>query len=74
MELLELVGGEVVVDAEDLGADEGGEVADFEDGEEVFEGVFLGLVEFEMDFDVADLAEPVVAGGVLFFHCCGVGG
>ena len=72
--MLELVGCEVVVDAEDAGSDEVGEIADFEDGEEVVEGVFLGFVEFEVDFDDSDLAVVVVAGCVLFFHCCGVEG
>ena len=53
---------------EDLGADEVGDVGDFEDSEEVVEGVFLGHADVDAERDIAAVAKVVVAGDVGSFH------
>ncbi len=52
----------------DLGADEVGDVGDFEDREEVVEGVFLGQADVDAERDIAAVAKVVVAGDVGSFH------
>ena len=66
-----LVGSESAEGAEELRTEISGHVGDALNGEEVVEGLALGLVEEDFELNVAAMAVVVVAGDVVcsFGHC-----